>query len=68
MLKYITDVRRKEFMQQGMRWFDVKRFHIPVRHAVYASSRYELLTKDDPRRVLQIPPTAIDYGITPNPR
>ncbi|MDR2414079.1 MAG: RagB/SusD family nutrient uptake outer membrane protein [Odoribacteraceae bacterium] len=68
MLKYITDVRRKEFMQQGMRWFDIKRFHIPVRHAVYASAQYELLTKDDPRRVLQIPPTAIDYGITPNPR
>jgi hypothetical protein len=68
MLKYITDVRRKEFMQQGMRWFDVKRFHIPVTHAVYASSQYDVLTKDDPRRVVQIPFSAMDYGITPNPR
>jgi hypothetical protein len=68
MLKYITDVRRKEFMHQGMRWFDVKRFHIPVTHAVYASNQVDVLTKDDLRRVVQIPPSAVDYGVTPNPR
>jgi hypothetical protein len=68
LLKYITDVRRKEFMQQGMRWFDIKRFHFPVTHVVYASSQSDVLGKDDPRRAIQIPFTAIDYGITPNPR
>jgi tetratricopeptide (TPR) repeat protein len=68
MLQYITDLRRKEFLQEGMRWFDVKRFGIEVTHRVFESSEKGVLTRFDPRRVWQIPSVAQDYGIEPNPR
>ena len=68
MLKCITDLRRKEFCQEGMRWFDVKRFHIPVTHNIYGSSEKMELTADDARRVLQIPQSALSYGMEPNAR
>lgn len=68
MLQYITDLRRKEFLQEGMRWFDVKRFRIEVVHRIFESNEQHVLTRDDPRREWQIPATAIEYGIEPNPR
>jgi len=68
MLKCITDMRRKEFCQEGMRWFDIKRFHLEVTHKVYGSVQKEVLTANDPRRALQIPGGALSYGMTPNPR
>lgn len=68
MLKCITDMRRKEFCQEGMRWFDIKRFHLSVTHNVYGSNEKKVLTGDDPRRVLQIPGGALSYGMKPNPR
>jgi len=66
-LKCIADLRRKEFMQEGMRWFDIKRFHIPVTHT-FLNAPSITLTKDDPRRALQIPMEAQAYGLEPNPR
>ena len=68
MLKCITDMRRKEFCQEGMRWFDIKRFHIEVVHNVYGSNQKEILTANDLRRAWQIPSGALSYGMTPNPR
>lgn len=68
MLQYITDLRRREYLQEGMRWFDVKRFHIEVTHGVFESKQKDVLTPDDPRRVWQIPSMALDYGLEPNPR
>ena len=68
MLKCITDLRRKEFCQEGMRWFDIKRFHIPVTHNIYGSSEKMELTADDARRALQIPQSALSYGMEPNAR
>lgn len=68
MLKCITDLRRKEFCQEGMRWWDIKRFRIEVEHNVYGSTEKHVLTKDDPRRVLQIPGGALSYGMQENPR
>lgn len=68
MLKYITDIRRKEFCQEGMRWFDVKRFYIPVVHNNYDTEGQIVLGKNDPRRRIQIPYTALSYGIEENPR
>ena len=68
MLQYITDLRRREFLQEGVRWFDVKRFHIEVTHRVRGEEEPYVLTKDDPRRAWQIPSAALSYGIEPNPR
>ncbi|MDA1121014.1 MAG: RagB/SusD family nutrient uptake outer membrane protein [Bacteroidetes bacterium] len=61
--------RRKEFIVQGMRWFDIKRFELEVEHELAGGGSTVTLKKDDRRKVLQIPSSAIDVGgLEPNPR
>lgn len=67
LLKIITDFRQKEFLHEGMRWFDIRRFYLPVKRNS-KSSLYRPLEKEDPRKVLQIPVEAINAGLEPNPR
>lgn len=67
LLKLIVDFRQKEFLQEGLRWFDIRRFYIPVKR-VSRYSLYRALEKDDPRRILQLPTEAIHAGLEPNPR
>jgi len=67
-VKVIVDTRRKEFIEEGNRWFDIKRFNIPVTHTAYDKSRTETLAQDDLRRELQIPEQAIASGTEANPR
>lgn len=67
MVKLFLDFRRKEFYQEGLRWFDIRRFHLAVKRSS-KSSYYFPLEKDDPRKVLQIPAEAIQRGLAPNPR
>jgi len=66
-LKCILWERRAEYMFEGLRWFDIRRFKIPVTHTDTDGKEYELAA-DDIRKVLQIPKSAISYGIKPNPR
>lgn len=66
MLYCILHFRRIETMFEGLRWFDIKRYGILVRH-VYrgptdASSTVDELEWNDPRRVLQIPRNVINAG------
>ena len=69
MLKCVVDWRRKEFMQEGLRWFDIKRFHLPVVHTFTVSGDPSItLTKDDLRRAVQIPSEAQAFGVEANPR
>ena len=67
MVKLILDFRQKEFYQEGLRWFDIRRFHLAVKRTS-KSSYYFPLEKEDPRKVLQIPVEAIQRGLAPNPR
>ncbi|MDR0866058.1 MAG: RagB/SusD family nutrient uptake outer membrane protein [Candidatus Symbiothrix sp.] len=67
-VKVVVDTKRKEFIHEGNRWFDVKRFNIEVTHTSYDKSRTETLGKNDLRRELQIPEEAQQFGIAPNPR
>ncbi len=67
MVKLIVDFRRKEFYGEGLRWFDLRRFHIPVKRSSN-SAYYFPLEKEDPRKVLQIPTEAQRRGLAPNPR
>ena len=65
-LNCILHFRRIETMFEGMRWFDIKRYGINVKH-VYKGPRdydasYDELKWDDPRRIVQIPYNAIDAG------
>jgi hypothetical protein len=65
---FILDERQKEFMHEGLRWFDIKRFQIEVTHPLADGSTISL-DADDDRQVLQIPQAAIDIGgLKPNPR
>lgn len=67
LVKTILDFRRKEFFEEGLRWFDIRRFHLSVRRS--SKSRYYFpLEKEDPRKILQIPAQAIERGLRPNPR
>jgi len=60
--------RRKEFIMQGMRWWDIKRYGLTVTHDL-ADGSIIRLDGDDRRKVLQIPQSAIDVGgLKPNPR
>jgi hypothetical protein len=68
LLNFILDERRKEFMHEGLRWFDLKRYDYPVQHVLEDGSTIRL-DDDDDRKVLQIPQAAIDVGgLEPNPR
>ncbi|MGC1243756.1 MAG: RagB/SusD family nutrient uptake outer membrane protein [Chryseosolibacter sp.] len=65
---YLLDERQKEFMHEGLRWFDIKRFGVPVTHMLQ-NGAVITLESDDNRKVLQIPQAAIDVGgLKPNPR
>lgn len=67
-IKAIAEFRRREYIHEGLRWFDIKRFNIEVEHNIDKEGTNIVLKKDDPKRVLQIPASAITEGITPNPR
>jgi hypothetical protein len=67
-LAFILDERRKEFLHEGLRWFDIKRYKFPVQHFL-SDGQLVSLEEDDPRKQLQIPQSAIDVGgLEPNPR
>ena len=68
--KLILDERKKEFWDYGLRWFDIKRFDIPITHVLPVSKGGETheLPAGDLRRAVQIPADAIAAGLTPNPR
>lgn len=63
----IMDFKRAEFVQEGMRWFDLLRYKVPVTHTTVDGETHTL-GKDDLRRVFQIPETAKLSGVELNPR
>ena len=67
LVKTIVGFRQQEFFQEGLRWFDLRRFHIAVKRSS-KSTYYFPLEKNDPRKLLQIPAEGINRGLEPNPR
>lgn len=67
MFIFVITERRKEFLREGLRWFDIKRFGIPVRHIDITGAVFDLQS-EDLRRAIQIPASAIAQGIEANPR
>lgn len=68
LVKAVLYLRRIEFMQEGLRWFDIKRFHLPVKHKRHWERDYITLDGYDKRRALQIPQEAQKAGVVPNER
>jgi hypothetical protein len=67
LLNTVHDFKRMEFLQEGLRWFDVQRLGITVTHET-SDGTIITVPKDDPRRVVQIPQSAVLSGIELNPR
>lgn len=67
LLQCVLHFRRIETAEDGMRWFDIRRYGIEITHKIGAS-RVETLTWNDPRRALQIPAEVISSGFEPNVR
>ena len=65
-LNCILHFRRIETMFEGLRWFDIKRYGITVKHVYRGPQDYDatcdVLEWNDPRRVIQIPYNAVDAG------
>jgi len=61
-IKNIAFLRQWEFMHEGMRWLDIRRFYTPVNRTT------EPLQKEDLRKVIQLPIEAINRGLPANPR
>lgn len=68
LIETVLGFRRAEFLHEGLRWFDILRYKIPVTHQTEDEGEIILLP-EDPRRTLQIPREAIQLaGLEPNPR
>nr|WP_315158294.1 RagB/SusD family nutrient uptake outer membrane protein [uncultured Flavobacterium sp.] len=66
-IKAIAEIRRREFIHEGLRWLDIKRFALKVTHQSYNQAD-NILTKDDKRKAIQIPLHVSNTGIEKNPR
>ena len=83
MLQCVLGFKRIENAAQGLRWLDIKRYGIEITRRVLEPNpkagdndasymikdgQVDILTVDDPRRAMQIPPDVLTAGIAPNPR
>lgn len=66
-IKAVAEMRRREFIHEGLRWFDIKRFGLKVIHKI-DNQPDNVLLKDDKRKAIQIPLYVSDTGIEKNPR
>jgi len=68
LMNFVREERMKEFMHEGLRWFDIKRYGLEVRHVTEDGATITL-EEDDPRKAIQIPDAAVNVGgLSPNPR
>lgn len=67
LLLYVLDCRRNEFMWEGLRYWDMWRYKIPIVHTTAENVTNTLWPGDD-RWVLQIPEEASLSGVSQNPR
>lgn len=67
MLDFVVSERRKEFLREGLRWYDIKRFDLEVEHIDVLGEQFNL-TAQDLKKAVQIPLNASSNGIEENPR
>jgi len=71
LIRTILDFKKAEFITEGIRWFDILRHKLTVKHnvlAVNGTSTTIELGPDDPRRLFQVPSQVKLSGIEQNPR
>jgi hypothetical protein len=67
LISTILAYKRSEFIHEGLRWFDILRYKLPVTHRTINGEEHTL-APNDLRRVFQIPATAKQSGVEQNPR
>lgn len=69
-VKLILSIKKAQFLQEGMRWMDLLRNHLPVVHNTLENGVEGSITlsADDNRRMFQIPEEAKLSGVPLNPR
>lgn len=71
LMNTLLDFKRQAFTHEGIRWFDIIRLGIEVEHKhvneVWEET-FEVLKKDDLRRVFQLPESVSLAGLPKNPR
>lgn len=72
LMQTLLDFKKAEFIQEGLRWFDIIRHKITVTHKVldeFGDVAETIVVPDgDPRRVFQMPPEVKLAGMEQNPR
>lgn len=68
LLQCIQHFRRIVTVHNGMRFFDIKRLGLEIKHVIGKEARTETLGVFDPRKALQIPNEVIAAGLEPNNR
>lgn len=63
--QFVQDEKRREFVNEGLRWFDIKRRNQVIRHTLSDGTIQELDSLDS-RKAMQIPAYAITNGLKPN--
>ncbi|HVI47860.1 MAG TPA: RagB/SusD family nutrient uptake outer membrane protein [Chitinophaga sp.] len=67
LIRTILDFKRAEYVQEGMRWFDLMRYNAPITHRTGDGQVFELKPGDN-RRVFQLPQSVTMSGLALNPR
>ncbi|MEO6455500.1 MAG: RagB/SusD family nutrient uptake outer membrane protein [Ginsengibacter sp.] len=67
LIRAILYYKRAEFIHEGMRWFDILRYKLPVVHKTVNGPTLTL-GADDLRKVIQIPQSTSLAGLALNPR
>ncbi len=68
MVKTVLDFKRREFLFEGLRWFDIVRHKIVVIHKSHDEKETYTLGKNSPMRMFQLPAEVALSGIELNPR
>lgn len=68
MLKALLELKQYEFYYEGIRWFDIVRLHLTVKHTLDASGKVLEVKHGDKRRVFQVPNTVTTAGLELSPR
>jgi hypothetical protein len=66
-IKALAEIRRIDFIHEGLRWLDIKRFNLSVTHDFKDGTKI-VLQKDDKRKAIQLPLHVTNTGIEKNPR
>ncbi|MNR45638.1 hypothetical protein D3C85_1645080 [compost metagenome] len=71
LIKTILDAKKAEFLQEGLRWFDIIRRDLTVVHNtidITTKETFAELKPGDPHRIFQLPNEVKLSGVEQNPR